>query len=433
MNLAEQIYSEILSNQCKDQERLVGIEVECLIYDHELRRIPVNPGSKYSATDLLASLSTWQNDNRKCIHYSIEPGGQVEYASPPIKSLHQAHTQYIEHLEQLLNICQQENLVPLDYALDPLYAPSEVELIAVEKYQLMNNLFAKTGQHGPWMMRNTASVQVNIDVTSQRDAEEMAFIADCLQPLVAILFAHAPFKLGEPAGQNNLRYHIWHDTDPDRCGNLIDHGITSNAGLLEKYINWILRVPVIFAQSGQDTIKYNGTMGNWLQSRAIDGIISPADIQLMLHQIFSHVRFKNVIEVRGADRPLCNHEFAPAAFWLGVLSSGEIRRKMLALVSSWSIETRKQLNQLAGSIDVKQKAPDGRTVEDWIGEICDLARAGLQERAMVQDIATEINFLDDYLKTFFDLGSPALFLQNKFKNCNLDLKEFIKTCEIECE
>ena len=63
----------------------------------------------------------------------------------------------------------------------------------------------KRGTQGKWMMRNTASIQVNYDVTSEKDLEEMVFVADCLQPVCAYLFSNSPFKNKKPVGEKNIR------------------------------------------------------------------------------------------------------------------------------------------------------------------------------------------------------------------------------------
>ena len=52
----------------------------------------------------------------------------------------------------------------------------------------MNENMKKNGTMGKWMMRNTASVQINFDFTSERELNEMVFIADCLNPVCAFLF-----------------------------------------------------------------------------------------------------------------------------------------------------------------------------------------------------------------------------------------------------
>ncbi len=434
MNLNEQVKSVILSNLRPAAGRRVGVEIECLVYDRNMNRIPVNRGNRFSATDLLARLSSWQSEYEQCIHYSLEPGGQLEYASPPVCSLHNVHKQYHLHMDQLLRIADEENLVLVDYSLDPLNEPEAVELINQDKYRLMNEHFSKTGGHGLWMMRNTTSVQINIDLASEREAEEMAFIADCLQPLAAVLFANAPFKNRQPAGNKNLRYQVWSDTDPARCGNLLDHGIDSPDGLLDKYIAWILTTPMIFATDSQGlAIPFRGSAGEWLRSTARDGSVSAANIQTVLHQIFTHVRFKHVLEVRGADRPLCNHEMAPTAFWLGLLAIDSVREKALDLVQSWSTDFRIKLEGMAANLDINQKLPDNRKFSELIGQVCDLALAGLDARVGGCNVENETDFLADYLEFFFKHGPPSLYIQEDFRKSSQPLSEFVKNCAIAYE
>ncbi|MFH1852967.1 MAG: glutamate-cysteine ligase family protein [Candidatus Neomarinimicrobiota bacterium] len=426
MNLHEQIEAVILSNLQKPQACLIGVEVECIIYNREGLRIPVNPGHNFSASDILAELNVWQNANGQNISYSLEPGGQVEFASRPYCTLNEIDAQFNRHLQQLQGICRREGLRPLDYALDPLYRPEQVELINQTKYQLMHERFARTGDHGHWMMRNTASVQVNIDIGSRRVAEEMAFIADCLEPVAALLFANAPFCRGALSGRRNYRYHIWDDTDPARCGNLLDHGILGPEGLLEKYIDWVLTVPLMFASMPDGSIaSYEGPAGKWLNSIATDGEVTAEQVQMVLHQIFTHVRFKHVLEVRGADRPPRGYEMAPPAFWLGLLAAPRARARALAIVSAWSIDQRRQLGQLAAELAIGAKLIDGGRFDDLIGQICDLSLAGLAERAEVCCHQCERHYLEQYLKRFSQVGPPALATQRHFSDRGLSVPEFI--------
>ena len=77
MELKEKIKSVILSPLETGKDRMSGIELEDFIYDMKGRRIPVNPGSEYSASDLLKNLIDLQVDDKYKAYYSIEPGGQI--------------------------------------------------------------------------------------------------------------------------------------------------------------------------------------------------------------------------------------------------------------------------------------------------------------------------------------------------------------------
>ena len=130
--------------------------------------------------------------------------------------------------------------------LNQNFSPEQIKLIDDEKYKLMDQNMKKNGTMGRWMMRNTASVQINFDFSSECELNEMVFIADCLNPTCAYLFSNSPFKSGERVKKNNFRNIIWEKTDNRRCKNLIDHGIIDSSRLLDSYIDYILNVPNIF-------------------------------------------------------------------------------------------------------------------------------------------------------------------------------------------
>ena len=89
MELKEKIKNVILTPLETMEDRMIGIELEDFIYDKKGRRIPVNPGSEYSASDLLKNLIDLQVNDKYKAYYSIEPGGQIEWASTPRRSLHE--------------------------------------------------------------------------------------------------------------------------------------------------------------------------------------------------------------------------------------------------------------------------------------------------------------------------------------------------------
>ena len=52
MELKEKIKNVILAPLETGKDRMIGVELEDYIYDMKGRRLPVNPGSEYSASDL---------------------------------------------------------------------------------------------------------------------------------------------------------------------------------------------------------------------------------------------------------------------------------------------------------------------------------------------------------------------------------------------
>ena len=427
MNFTERIESVILSNLQTSEERKIGIECECFFYDRNLRRIPVNPADRFSATDLLNEMVVLQSDDEIKAGYSIEPGGQLEWASPPMKSLHEINCNYLKNKARVVKIAKREKLKYIDFSLEPLYQPSEIDLISHEKYRLMDKMFTETGMLGQWMMRNTSSIQVNIDFSSREEAEKMAYIADCLTPIASILFANSPFWKGMSSGKENLRYTIWNNTDNSRCGNLTDHGIVSPKGLICKYAQYIQSVPAIFIEDKSgNVISYKNTLGSWLKELLKQDRLADEHIQLALHQIFTHVRFKNVLEIRGCDRPPSGFEFAPAAFWAGLLLENETQNDIFNIVKTWKLEDRKKLNLSAYKLDLAQDGPNNKSIGEWINNICELSLRGLNKRSKKYSIENENIFLKGYLDIFNTGGILALNTQKKMKKSGKTIKEFIQ-------
>lgn len=420
MNISEKIQNTILSNTTTPLTRRVGIEIECLYYDKDFQRIPVNQNNHFSATDLYLKISAESNKS----WYSLEPGGQLEWTSPAVLDLHLIYQCYLNHRLREKNILEKNNIFVLDLSLEPVYAPEDIDLIEHDRYKLMHENFRRTGQLGAWMMRNTTSIQINLDVVSKQDAEEIAFMADVFQPIAALLFANSPFKLGKPTGLENVRYNIWEDTDPARCGSFLSHGLMAPGNLMEWHSEWVQQIPAIFTKTEKGDVEYfEGTLGDYLNSLEE---VNEESVLFALHQIFTHTRFKKVLEVRGADRPPAGYEMAPPAFWLGLLTGIETRLKVMDLARGLTLTERLQLIKNSAVLDLKQPGPHGHNMEYWMKIVLDLALEGLDERSRMFKIENERIFLDNYLEDFFSNGFMSLKVQKDYSSSGLTLDQYLK-------
>jgi glutamate--cysteine ligase len=426
MNLTDLIESVILSNLRPYDERKIGIEFESYFYNNDLKRIPTNPADRFSSTDLMNEMIDFQSGDEIKAGYSLEPGGQLEWASPPMKSLHEINAKLLQHKIRVSEILKREKLMIVDYSLEPLYNPQEIELINNEKYRLMDRMFINTGKLGQWMMRNTSSIQINIDFSSKEEAERMAYVADCISPIASILFANSPFWKGVSSGSENLRYKIWSNTDNFRCGNLLDHGMFESKGLISRYAQYIQSVPAIFIEDEKGgIISYKHTLGSWLKELFSQNKLTDRHIHLALHQIFTHVRFKNVLEIRVSDKPPAGFELAPAAFWTGLLFEDETLSETFNIIKKWTPEDREKLNLNAYKLDLEQRGPENTSIGEWINGICDISLKGLNRRSKKNDIDNEDSFLKEYLDVFTNVGILALDTQKKRKNSGKTVREFV--------
>ena len=418
MGVDNRIFSLILSQIVDHQYRKIGMEEECIIYTKDLDRLPVNPATQYSATDLLNEMNLLTDQNGI---YSLEPGGQLEWSSPPYENLNDLSIAQLRHRKLLDDVTGHHDLIVLHWGLEPILFPDDIDLIHQSKYQLMNDHMEKVNTHGKWMMRNTASIQVNIDITDKQDAEKMVFLADCLHPVCAYLFANSPFYKNEPAGTKNIRNIIWEQTDNHRCRNLVDHGISSPNDFIKNYIDYMMDIPGIFQLNSKNVLENtDGTLGARLEYLYGNGKIRNADIQLALHQVFTNVRYKHLVEVRGADRPPLGHELAPIAFWTGLLTTDKTREKALDVVKQWSSQERASWNKSALNLDSSQIGPNGESFEYWNKWAGELALEGLAERGKNEE---------SHFKPFFESvlsdGPFSLQVQNDFADREILLKDYL--------
>ncbi len=425
MSITDKIHSTIIDSRKPEDKREIGIEIECLYYDSRGRRLPANPGNIFSAEDMRRELEGILTKDQPGSNLTLEPGGQLEWASPACKTLFEIDSLMSAYFDAAWTISEREKLIHMDFSLEPQYAPETISLINADKYRIMNNRFALTGQQGHWMMRNTTSVQINLDFTSEQEAEEMAFVVDVLSPLAAIVFSHSPFHLGKPAGTENIRYQIWENTDRSRCGFLLDKNITRPEGLVRKFADMVARTPAIFVRGTDAQISpFNGLLGTWLKVLDENEVLTQEHIQLALHQIFTHVRFKNVLEIRISDRPPSGSELAPAAFWVGLLYSEKIRKQVLAEVSHWTKGERNELQQTARQVEMDTAGPAGRTLRHWIKRYMYLAMEGLDEHSRGLDHSERV-FLERYLDIILQGGPPMIQVQDQFWQRGISLREFI--------
>ena len=282
----------------------------------------------------------------------------------------------------------------MPFGTDPYFNPNDVELIDQERYKIMDENMQKSGTMGKWMMRCTSSIQVNIDASTERDMEEMVFIADCINPIASYLFSNSPSKNNKLSLEKNFRSIIWSNTDNTRCNNLFDHDIISKDKLLDKYINF-LNTPSIFTFDKESkAVQSERTFGQLLIEERFKGNAKEKVILSYLRQIFTNVRIKNLVEIKGADRTPEGYEIAPAAFWTGLLMESSVRENILNTVLSWGETDRLLLNKAGLSLNINQMGPHNRTYGYWIDYFGCLALKGLVNRNLGEE---------KLFKGFFDI------------------------------
>ena len=120
MDLKQEIKRIILAPSETGNDRMIGVELEDFIYDMKGRRLPVNPCSEYSASDFLKNLIDLQENDKYKAYYSIEPGGQIEWASTPRRSLHDVQIELNNHQKRLKTLLKTHQLEKIDLSVEPI-------------------------------------------------------------------------------------------------------------------------------------------------------------------------------------------------------------------------------------------------------------------------------------------------------------------------
>ncbi len=272
---------------------------------------------------------------------TLEPGGQFELSGKNFKTVHETYIETKKHFEELKSICQEFGFFSLPMGVGPLWEVDELPWMPKKRYTYMKEHMPTRGKLGLDMMTNTATIQVNLDYSSERDMVRKMRVAQALQCIVTAIFANSPFSGGKPNGYLSYRAQIWEDTDPDRCGFLpfiFDEGFG-----FERWVDYLLDIPMYFIYRNEKYLPTSGmTFRDFMNGKHQ---LQPTmeDWETHVSTVFPDVRLKQFIEMRGADASCTRHIAALSALWVGLLYDGDSLDEAEALISNWNIQTMQEV------------------------------------------------------------------------------------------
>ena len=310
---------------------------------------------------------------------SIEPGGQIELSGRPFADVHVVAAELERHLEKCRDVARDLGVEFLATGYRPWGRAAAVPWMPKRRYDVMRPFLAARGRLAEDMMAMTGSTQASFDFASERDMAEKLRVAFAVQPAITALFANSPVVDGRESGWLSWRVKVWEETDPARCG---IPAFPFAAGFEEDayraYVEWALDVPVVFVRREG---RYLETGGRTFRALLAEGIAGArprlSDWEDHLSTIFTDVRVKGVVEVRGADASDPEMSRALLAFWKGILYDRDARAWAWDAVRRWSLADRRALASAAGREGLRAATPDGRRLGDLAGELVDAAKLGL--------------------------------------------------------
>ncbi len=252
---------------------------------------------------------------------SLEPGGQLELSGAQFPTLHGIAEEVATHLAEAGEVAAGMGLGFLGLGYHPAASRDRIGFVPKGRYAIMRGYMPKVGSRGLDMMTRTCTAQVNLDFTGEADMVAKLRMALKLQPVATALFSNSPFAEGRAADNLDERAAVWLDVDPARTGSL---PIAFEDGFgFERYVDYALDVPIYFVyREGRYIDVAGGSFRDFMAGKlaALRGEIPTiSDWADHLTTVFTDVRLKRYIEMRGADVGLPLQIMAVAALWTGIL------------------------------------------------------------------------------------------------------------------
>ena len=309
---------------------------------------------------------------------TLEPGGQLELSGEVCETVHCARQEFAEHVRQIVTVGDELGIAFLGLGMQPVSRLDAIEWVPKRRYVIMAPYMLRVGSLGQRMMKQTATVQVNLDYASERDAITKLRVGMGLTPLFTAMFANSPLSDGQLNGFLSFRGHIWTDTDAARCG-LLPFVFKDSCSFTD-YVDYALDVPLYFVvRDGQWTDTTALTFRRFWKEGYQGQRATLADWNMHLTTLFPEVRLKGYIEVRSIDSQSPDLMLAAPALVKGIFYDDDCLGAAWDLVKRWRWEERVELYHAVHRQALKAVIR-GIEVRELAIELIAIAEAGLERQ-----------------------------------------------------
>ena len=408
--------AEYLEQGCKPgTDWRVGVEYERFV----CRGKDLCPAPYYGPGGIEALLRAleqfgWQPDagtgplialSRGREHVSLEPAGQLEYASVPVADVHRIDADLAGHCREVAALAEDLGLALLGLGFEPLYPAQINNWIPQERFNIMRGYMPRVGGHGLDMMQRTASIQINLDYASEEDMVRKYRAALALQPVFIALAAGSPFASGRATGYQSYRSHVWQHTDSDRCG--LPEIVFDEAMGFERYVDWVLDVPMYsIVRSGHHVDTAGESFRRFLagELRPVPGETPTLDDwKYHLQTLCPEVRLKQLLELRGPDSGSPAMVSGLAALSVGLFYDDRSLAAVSDLIAHWNRETRQCLYCQAAERGLAAEFR-GLNLGEIAALLLDLAAEGLGRRGIQNEKGNDERVYLEPLREIVETG-----------------------------
>lgn len=373
----DDIAALFLSAAKPDTQWYVGIELELLPYmqsslrppPHEalatvLANMGENTGMRptYEPTGALTGLE----GNGELV--SLEPGGQLEFATRPHRSLKAAREEVLQFATALRAASLPEGLDFWALGQQPFVNRDTAPHMPKPRYDHMRRYLGARGARALDMMHLTGSVQCTVDFQSEQNLVDKVRTAARVSPFLSALVAASPFSGGKANGFQSVRYQIWLETDDERCG-IWPEMLDDEGFRMHRYVQRTLRAPpMFFMRGGQYVAAGDKAFGTYVKEGFEGTPVTVSDYLDHLTTFFPEIRTKAYVELRGADCVKPVEAVAIAGFWRGLLDEENTRQAVEARLAAMDFEAVRALQPQIAKVGLDASSPAGpvREVVKWL-------------------------------------------------------------------
>ena len=236
---------------------------------------------------------------------TFEPGGQLEYGSPPCRSPSALLALLRSVVLPLRAAAANDGIDLMAVGIDPFNSADRAPLLLqTRRYARMAEYLGRIGPAGARMMRQTAAFQVSLDLDDEPWLRWR--VLNAAAPYVTAIFANSPVYDRAPTGLRSTRAQVWRGLDPLRTGLPWD-----DREPVAAYLDFALRAPAILLPQLQGEHR---PFGEWLR----EARPSMEEWRDHLSTLFPEVRPRGHLELRSCDAVSPRWYAAPLALAVGI-------------------------------------------------------------------------------------------------------------------
>lgn len=327
---------------------------------------------------------------------TLEYGSAIEYASSPAADIATVVGETRAVLEHLAEIARDFGRAIVPGGIIPFNSIEDTPWVPKQVSPLMWDFFSRSGSVcGPTLMTLSLSTQVTLDYLDEQDLAEKLRLQVAASSVLGAVFVNSPLANGRLTGELSTRSRYWANMDPDRSG-ILSVGLCDRMRVAD-FIEWALGLPMIYYQNADQVYRAapERSFGDLLREGFADGTaLTPESWFCHLSQVWTDVRLRDTLELRGPDGPPYPYLTTIPALWVGLSYDRSARRAAWELLRHYTLADHEAARRELPARGLATRL-GGDSVRELAGELLRLARAGLTARvASGVERADVLDYLD---------------------------------------